>query len=559
MKIAWDRTNIGENYPGITLPLTYSFIRFAYGHVYESFLRLLNVRTSTINERRSVLQNMLGYIEGRVFYRIDNWYVFLTFLPGYRFNREFFETMLDPAQKKKDRVRNPVLLSRIESVRIMVVFTILFFLPSRLHRIFEDGFRKLYEKFRRAKIGTLQDEPLMELFEQTCASFFSLWAYTIVNDFRVMIYFGMLTKYLARIEGGYDSLKYLADIKNSPGSMRPIRMIAWIALKIARVEACRRLFEQDAQEIWDELEHGAYPKLKSLIDRYLERYGDRSANELKLEEPKFREAPVLFISLLKQYVMLGQINLEERLRNNSAIKHPAPGFNMSFAQRYIYSVLRDQTVQAMYRREQYRMRRGQAFGLARRVFLELGRRLVLARKLEAREDVFYLYQSELLDYCRFHQLPDDLRSIVVRRKQYLQEAKHHEVDRRVTTEGFLSEGADGAYWTHGSDGDDLGNLKGLGTSAGVVRGEVVVVESLDFTADYRGKILVTPATDPGWTVLFPVLKGVVTEQGGMLSHASIIAREVGIPCVVQAEGATKRLRSGQEVEINGGTGKIFVY
>mgnify|MGYP005610417711 FL=1 len=101
-----------------------------------------------------------------------------------------------------------------------------------------------------------------------------------------------------------------------------------------------------------------------------------------------------------------------------------------------------------------------------------------------------------------------------------------------------------------------GMAQGMGVSPGVLTAEVIVVEEFDPTIDVRGKILVTSHIDPGWTLLFVQAAGVVTERGNALSHVSIISRELGMPAVVAAMGATEVLRTGQIITINGTTGDI---
>src|SRR3989338_5480279 len=96
----WDKTNIGENYPGITLPLTYSFIRLAYSKVYPNFLKIIGLSDKNIKEHDYVFENMLGYINGEIFYNINNWYELIKLIPGYKYNKKFFENMLEPVEKK---------------------------------------------------------------------------------------------------------------------------------------------------------------------------------------------------------------------------------------------------------------------------------------------------------------------------------------------------------------------------------------------------------------------------------------------------------------------------
>jgi pyruvate,water dikinase len=116
-------------------------------------------------------------------------------------------------------------------------------------------------------------------------------------------------------------------------------------------------------------------------------------------------------------------------------------------------------------------------------------------------------------------------------------------------------------------GDDPGppdrgarRLQGLGISSGRVRGRVRVVRSLDegHTLE-RGEILVTRAVDPGWTPLFLTAAGVVLEMGSLLSHGAVVAREYGLPAVVNIERATSRLATGQEITVDGSRGLVWVH
>ena len=108
-----------------------------------------------------------------------------------------------------------------------------------------------------------------------------------------------------------------------------------------------------------------------------------------------------------------------------------------------------------------------------------------------------------------------------------------------------------------SGGDDDGALTGQPVSGGGVEGEVVVVRDPgDFGRMKRGAILVAPATDPSWTPLFTLASGVIVEVGGVLSHASTIAREYGLPALANVKNATKRLRTGDRVRLDAVNGIV---
>ena len=107
--------------------------------------------------------------------------------------------------------------------------------------------------------------------------------------------------------------------------------------------------------------------------------------------------------------------------------------------------------------------------------------------------------------------------------------------------------------------DDRKRLVGTGISAGTVTGPVRVLRTLDEAGRLRrGEILVARATDPGWTPLFELAGGLVLEMGGMLSHGAVIAREYGLPAVVNVSAATTRLVDGQVVTVDGGRGVVTV-
>jgi phosphoenolpyruvate synthase/pyruvate phosphate dikinase len=90
-------------------------------------------------------------------------------------------------------------------------------------------------------------------------------------------------------------------------------------------------------------------------------------------------------------------------------------------------------------------------------------------------------------------------------------------------------------------------------------GTVRVVTSLDEIHLLRtGDILVTKTTDPGWTPVLGLVAGVVTEVGGMLSHAAVIGREYGIPAVLNLKGATSLLKTGMRVRVDGATGLVEI-
>jgi phosphoenolpyruvate synthase/pyruvate phosphate dikinase len=103
-------------------------------------------------------------------------------------------------------------------------------------------------------------------------------------------------------------------------------------------------------------------------------------------------------------------------------------------------------------------------------------------------------------------------------------------------------------------------LVGIGGSSGVAQGHAQVVRD---PADApitltRNDILVVPFTDVSWTPLFPAIGGVVAETGGQLSHSAIVAREYGLPAVVNVKNATRLIKNGQPIVVDGTHGRVYL-
>ena len=102
----------------------------------------------------------------------------------------------------------------------------------------------------------------------------------------------------------------------------------------------------------------------------------------------------------------------------------------------------------------------------------------------------------------------------------------------------------------------FGDLRGQGCCPGVVRAPVRVVRDPSSPGELRGHILAAERTDPGWALLFPLVDGLLVQRGSLLSHSAIVARELGIPCVVGIPGLLETLRDGEVVELDGASGTV---
>jgi pyruvate,water dikinase len=182
------------------------------------------------------------------------------------------------------------------------------------------------------------------------------------------------------------------------------------------------------------------------------------------------------------------------------------------------------------------------YELLRLTILELSRRWDLGR------DVFFLQLDELES---FEQDRSQLEDVIAGRKLRWQSLQRLDMPRVIDSENLHGLGVPEEY-----DGAD--RLDGDPIAAGAATGTARLVFDPRQTRDLgRDYILVCPSTDPSWTVLFVEARGLVVERGGMLSHGAIVARDFGIPAVVCA-GATRRIRDGDRLQVDGNRGEIHI-
>jgi phosphohistidine swiveling domain-containing protein len=209
--------------------------------------------------------------------------------------------------------------------------------------------------------------------------------------------------------------------------------------------------------------------------------------------------------------------------------------------------------QYLSRREEMREYSTRAYHIVRRFAIEAGVRLQRTRHLTDADDIFMLHTDEIVAAAGGGADPSRVRDLTrFRRLMY-------RAYRGLEPPGELGRDVTQRAPTADPDTPNLVVLKGIGCSAGVISGQVRVVAALEQAGALKpGEILVTRFTDPGWTPVLGLVAGIVTEVGGLLSHAAVIGREYGIPAVLNVPGATHILKTGQRVEIDGTEGTVHI-
>jgi len=557
--IEWDNTNIAESYPGITLPLTYTFIRKMYANVYPEFLKLLGKNNKDLVSKSQVFENMLGYVHGRVYYNIENWYRLVAMLPGYQYNKGFFEAMLVPAKIKNvqnNAKENTSLTRKIRFSLIAIRFILLLLRTDSLSKKFVKKYTDRYDRYKAILWDYLTAEKVVQTYHTIETDLLEQWAVPILNDFRTMIFHGMLKKIFFAEANSSLYTRVLSGIYDHT-SVEPIRELGLLAHEVAGV---LDVFKKDQKKTGHAILHdGKHAEVLSKIQGYLTKYGGRSPDELKLENPRLGEDLPTFVQFVVSTAdgytnkHIADIRTETSYMEPTSMQGP---LLKKYVLSILYRFLLYQTKKGISQRERFRFYRAQVYGIARKAYLALGNRFVEADLLEQRDDIFYLSVVEIHDLVLGHAFDYSVKSRVVERKQLFTEYAKTSKGRRAISTGVIAPRV--VTSDQSVMQNDTSMLKGLGVSSGMFRGEVVVVKDFDPKVNVKGKVLVTEHTDPGWTLLFLNASALIVERGNALSHASIVSREIGIPAVVAVEDACTKLRDHQEVIVNGDTGEITI-
>ena len=188
----------------------------------------------------------------------------------------------------------------------------------------------------------------------------------------------------------------------------------------------------------------------------------------------------------------------------------------------------------------------QTFDVARAAARRIGVGHARAKRIDDPEDIFFLMRDELSEP------PADARALIASRRALRSTYQKLDLPLDFTgmPEPFALDDPDAPASTE--------PLSGLGVSAGVAEGCARVVFDPSESLLLPGEILVCNTTDPSWSSYFLIAAGVVIDVGGPLSHGAIVARELGIPCVINTVDGTRRLRTGDALRIDGSSGQVEV-
>lgn len=514
----YDNSNIVESYPNITLPLSISFAKEVYAGVFTSLARRVLKKPSLVNKNLFIFENMVDDINGRIYYKITNWYRVLHFLPLRHKIIPIWQEMLGVSEKSYPSDVHK--LSFIERIQIYRSCIAEFFRVPKNMQMLNNRFEQIQSKFNEEIEHCQTPKELQALYLLIKKELLDIWDITLLNDLYAFVFTGIIKNWRKSDEKHTEFISGIHNIE----SMKPIAKLVEIA----------NYYSQNGDD----------ENYRIRCEEYIRCYGDRALEELKLETKTFRSNPELLQQKVEEYLSdLSQLQdiqsnldlIEENLKNRQKM-----GF---FSKRAVLGIKN---------REHSRLHRTRIYGFVRRIFLSIADSFVEDGLIEKPRDIFYLRIDEIFERIEH---PSSAKFVVSeRKKEYANyermPAYSHLIltkDARQSLERRLSQKE-----------ISENSLNGTPCSSGIAEAEVIVICNPKEQQNAAGKIIVTEMTDPGWVFLLASAKGILVEKGSLLSHTAIVSRELKIPSIVGVKNATRILKTGDIVRMNGTNGEIEI-
>ncbi|ATL49409.1 phosphoenolpyruvate synthase [Chitinophaga caeni] len=297
---------------------------------------------------------------------------------------------------------------------------------------------------------------------------------------------------------------------------------------------------------------------KDAICGFLDKYGMRCTGEIDITRPRWREKPSTLIPLILSNIKsfdtgAAKRKFEQGLRNAKSkeqellnrIRTLSGGEEMAVATKKAIDFLRNYCGFREYPKYDIICR----YFIYKRALLREADVLLRAGIIDEIEDIFYLDFNELKGLVQTRIID---KNLIANRRTVHEQNKRLNPPRVITSDGEIFTGE------YKRENLPANAIIGLPVSTGIVEGRARIIFNMEDADIEEGDILITPFTDPSWTPLFVLVKGLITEVGGLMTHGAVIAREYGLPAIVGVENATRLIQDGQIIRLNGTEGFIEI-
>lgn len=536
----WTRCNVGEMMPGAVSPLTFSTCARGIEMGWQDNAIAIGVQ-ATRDPRQSYVVMFLGHL-------------FINLSEGARFSAQVTGASADQQSlaicgRIVPEVSNPEPASwRIRLPRIARQLRQLLAVKRNIRRLEALADGPAIE--RRGALPTWEaiDAGLEELYE----------AYAL--HLQVSAVAGAMAPILLAITAGQKEEPSLedharvAELLAGAEDVESADVVAGLErlseLIVADPSMVKRFMEADPQELVSWLEHPASKSVGEAYKAYLTKHGHRSVRELDVRQPEWAEDPLPVIRALRHQVGLRAGPTPRRPVAASAARPQ----DVAGRGERILGWLTPWAHRAVRNRERAKSLLVATTVRFKRAYRALARSLVEEGRLPDEDAVFFLLHEELGLLCRGEEAGKNLAATAEARREAL--AYHETLDFADVGQG-IPEAEEGE--TRAVDLNEGDRIVGKPVSRGCVEGRARVVHSLEEAQFIEpGEILVARITDVGWTPFFGVISGLVTDLGSAVSHGAVVAREYGLPAVLNTRSGTQQLSTGDQIRVDGDRGWVDV-
>jgi pyruvate,water dikinase len=563
----FSNANVNENFPEPISPFLYSVARTGYYHYFRNVGRALGIAEERLERIEAPLRHIIGVHGGRMYYNLSSIYEVLRVAPFGEQLTAYFDQFTGATGAEEEARPKDGAGALVELAAVAVQTTRQYSdLEARISTFERTVDAYAADTHPSHLAGKSRTELLADL-----RAFLRIrsqdWKDASLADTAAMVTYGVLARVLRAAFPGEESALHVTLLKGIPDvvSSKPIDAL-WELSRLMREDAALvAAFDRSKEDVLAAI--GVSKPVHDAWNAYLEDWGFRGSGELMLTLPSFQEDPAALVDVVRPYVAMEhgpapadaiRAQAEEREREMERVAGTLRRRLVGAVPGAVVAAAVERLVRATHAsirfRERARLKQALLYARLRRLMLAIGERFVADRRLARREDVFFLTHQEVEDLlagtAMFPHGVADLVALRVRDHAALAKTTPPD-DVLIPIGDYLP------LETRGEAPAMIGALKGTATCGGRVSGAAAVMRDLgDMNRVTAGDILVTKQTDPGWAPVFFLVKGLVMERGGMLSHGAIIAREFGIPAVVGVRGATTRIAQGARLTVDGDRGDV---
>lgn len=579
-RVLWSNANVNENYPEPISPLLYSIALTSYYHYFRNLGLAFGLAPTRVATMEQPLRHIIGVHGARMYYHLTNIHAVLRAAPFGERLAEYFSAFTGAEPPGSPEKPGTGWGAWFEAAVIgCKAFRVFRSLPGRVTE-FERTVDAIAESTTPEKLAEAPLSVLLDRLRGFLDIRFHRWTNASLADAASMISYGLLKHLLRREFPDADQsalhntlLKGLTDLVSG----QPVTEL-WRLSRLIRADPAlaARFASLDSKALLETLRQD--PKLasfRSAFDEYLRCWGFRRSGELMLTVPGFQEQPEPLLDILRAYAIVDGEDPLERLHRQQAERTAEtervlrilggrrlfcwlPWPSLATVTRRLLRWCQN----AIALRERARMRQALLYSRCRGIALAIGRKLTASGVCDQADDVFFLtYQEidDLLSGCAM--FPHQVRDLVrLRRSAHAELSAWKPPDVLWLAGGTylpLHRTPEASLEGAATAATGAGEMAGVGACGGQVTGPAAVLTDVaDCGRLAPGDVLVTRQTDPGWGPAFLLIRGLVLERGGMLSHGAILAREYGIPSVVGVRDAVQRIRPGQALLVDGDRGVV---